>query len=170
MPARSGRGGSHRSYPHARIGIRRSGPADASPTSKMNSRSLILCPSEVLTSIVSAPTSFKEGLSGLRRGSSVSFESFSDLGPRAELGPLLPQHRTCGAGTGESEKCHERKAAAPFTGAEFIIILTCKGPATKLPRRAFLQLAASAAALPAVSRIATAQTYPTRERRTKVAV
>jgi tripartite-type tricarboxylate transporter receptor subunit TctC len=32
----------------------------------------------------------------------------------------------------------------------------------KLPRRNFLQLAAGAAALPAVSRIATAQTYPSR--------
>src|SRR6516165_3556093 len=32
----------------------------------------------------------------------------------------------------------------------------------KLPRRNFLQLAASAAALPAVSRIAWAQPYPTR--------
>jgi tripartite-type tricarboxylate transporter receptor subunit TctC len=32
----------------------------------------------------------------------------------------------------------------------------------QLPRRQFLQLAAGAAALPAVSRIATAQTYPTR--------
>ena len=32
----------------------------------------------------------------------------------------------------------------------------------KLPRRNFLHLAANAAALPAVSRIARAQTYPTR--------
>jgi tripartite-type tricarboxylate transporter receptor subunit TctC len=32
----------------------------------------------------------------------------------------------------------------------------------KLPRRNFLQLAAGAAALPAVSRIAEAQTYPSR--------
>jgi hypothetical protein len=32
----------------------------------------------------------------------------------------------------------------------------------KLPRRNFLHLAAGAAALPAVSRIAWAQTYPTR--------
>src|SRR5712671_675839 len=32
----------------------------------------------------------------------------------------------------------------------------------KLPRRRFLHLAAGAAALPAVSRIATAQSYPTR--------
>jgi hypothetical protein len=32
----------------------------------------------------------------------------------------------------------------------------------KLPRRKFLHLAASAAALPAVSRFAWAQTYPTR--------
>jgi tripartite-type tricarboxylate transporter receptor subunit TctC len=32
----------------------------------------------------------------------------------------------------------------------------------KLPRRAFLHLAAGAAALPAVSRIAMARTYPTR--------
>jgi tripartite-type tricarboxylate transporter receptor subunit TctC len=34
--------------------------------------------------------------------------------------------------------------------------------ATKLPRRRFLHLAASAAAIPAVSRIASAQTYPAR--------
>ena len=32
----------------------------------------------------------------------------------------------------------------------------------KLPRRRFLHLAASAAALPVMSRIATAQTYPSR--------
>jgi hypothetical protein len=32
----------------------------------------------------------------------------------------------------------------------------------KLPRRKFLHLAAGAAALPAVSRVATTQTYPTR--------
>ena len=32
----------------------------------------------------------------------------------------------------------------------------------KLPRRAFLHLAAGAAALPTVSRIASAQAYPTR--------
>ena len=32
----------------------------------------------------------------------------------------------------------------------------------KLPRRRFLHLAAGAAALPAVSRVAWAQTYPTR--------
>jgi len=32
----------------------------------------------------------------------------------------------------------------------------------RLPRRSFLRLAAGAAALPAVSRIARAQTYPTR--------
>jgi hypothetical protein len=36
------------------------------------------------------------------------------------------------------------------------------GGTMKFPRRRFLQLTASAAALPAVSRIATAQTYPTR--------
>jgi tripartite-type tricarboxylate transporter receptor subunit TctC len=35
----------------------------------------------------------------------------------------------------------------------------------KLPRRTFLNLAAGAAALPAVSRIASAQTYPTRPAR-----
>ena len=34
--------------------------------------------------------------------------------------------------------------------------------AVKLPRRRFLHLAAGAAALPAMSRIASAQTYPTR--------
>src|SRR6202521_5599018 len=37
-----------------------------------------------------------------------------------------------------------------------------KGNAMKLPRRRFLHLAAGAAALPAVSRIARAQAYPTR--------
>src|ERR1700730_14163818 len=37
-----------------------------------------------------------------------------------------------------------------------------KGNAMKLPRRRFLHLAAGAAALPAVSRIARAQTYPSR--------
>jgi hypothetical protein len=40
----------------------------------------------------------------------------------------------------------------------------------KLPRCTLLHLAASAAALPAVSRIASAETYPAREHRTKVAV
>jgi hypothetical protein len=89
-----------------RIGIRCSGPADASPTSKMNSRRLILCPSEVLTSIVSAPTIFKEGRSGLRRGSSVSFESFSDLGPRAELGSVPPS-------TADMRRWHGRVQKGP---------------------------------------------------------
>jgi tripartite-type tricarboxylate transporter receptor subunit TctC len=37
-----------------------------------------------------------------------------------------------------------------------------RGDAMKLPRRNFLHLAASAAALPAVSRVARAQTYPSR--------
>jgi tripartite-type tricarboxylate transporter receptor subunit TctC len=40
----------------------------------------------------------------------------------------------------------------------------------KLPRRRFLHLAAGAAALPAVSRIAWAQTYPTRPVRIIVGV
>jgi hypothetical protein len=53
-------------------------------------------------------------------------------------------------------------APAPFTGAEIRIVLARRGPAIKLPRRTFLHLAASAAALPPVSRIASAQTYPTR--------
>jgi len=39
---------------------------------------------------------------------------------------------------------------------------TCKGTKMKLPRRRFLHLAAGAAALPAVSRLAIAQTYPSR--------
>jgi hypothetical protein len=37
----------------------------------------------------------------------------------------------------------------------------------KIPRRKFLRLAAGAAALPAVSRIAIAQIYPLRERRAR---
>lgn len=40
----------------------------------------------------------------------------------------------------------------------------------KLLRHAFSHLMASVTALPAVLRIATAQTYPTRERRSKIAV
>jgi tripartite-type tricarboxylate transporter receptor subunit TctC len=40
----------------------------------------------------------------------------------------------------------------------------------KLPRRSFLELAAGAVALPAVSRIARAQTYPTRQVRLVVAI
>src|SRR6202166_237444 len=38
----------------------------------------------------------------------------------------------------------------------------CRGGSMKLPRRRFLHLAAAAVALPAVSRFAWAQTYPTR--------
>lgn len=49
-----------------------------------------------------------------------------------------------------------------FHGAEIRIVLVCEGPAMKLPRRTFLHPAAGAAALPAMSRIASAQTYPTR--------
>jgi hypothetical protein len=37
-----------------------------------------------------------------------------------------------------------------------------QGNLMKLPRRKFVHLAAGAAALPAVSRVATAQAYPTR--------
>ena len=40
--------------------------------------------------------------------------------------------------------------------------MQCQGSLMKLPRRKFLHLAAGAAALPAVSRIAQAQAYPTR--------
>jgi tripartite-type tricarboxylate transporter receptor subunit TctC len=42
------------------------------------------------------------------------------------------------------------------------IIAEEEGTAMKLPRRAFLHLAAGAAALPAASRVARAQAYPTR--------
>jgi tripartite-type tricarboxylate transporter receptor subunit TctC len=50
-------------------------------------------------------------------------------------------------------------------------LLACisESNAVKLPRRRFLQLAASAAALPAVSRMARAQAYPTRPVRAVVA-
>jgi len=41
-------------------------------------------------------------------------------------------------------------------------MVSLRGHAMKLPRRRFLHLAAGAAALPAISRIAWAQTYPTR--------
>jgi tripartite-type tricarboxylate transporter receptor subunit TctC len=51
----------------------------------------------------------------------------------------------------------------PFRGAGIGIVLVSSGGAPmKLFRRQFLHLAAGAAALPAVSRIARAQTYPTR--------
>ena len=45
-----------------------------------------------------------------------------------------------------------------------------RGAATKLPRRQFLRLAAGAAVLPAVPRIAAAQAYPTRPVRIVVAL
>jgi tripartite-type tricarboxylate transporter receptor subunit TctC len=47
--------------------------------------------------------------------------------------------------------------------------VACKGGIVKLPRRQFLHLAAGAAAMPAVSQIAAAQTYPTRPVRIIVA-
>jgi tripartite-type tricarboxylate transporter receptor subunit TctC len=43
-----------------------------------------------------------------------------------------------------------------------LCLATTPGNAMKLPRRTFLQLAAGAAALPAISRIASAQAWPTR--------
>jgi hypothetical protein len=45
-----------------------------------------------------------------------------------------------------------------------------KGNAMKLPRRQFLHLAAGAAALPAVTRVARAQAYPTRPARSSLAL
>jgi tripartite-type tricarboxylate transporter receptor subunit TctC len=52
---------------------------------------------------------------------------------------------------------------------KWLACLISGGNAVKLPRRRFLRLAANAAALPAVSRIAWAQTYPTRPVRAVVA-
>src|ERR1700687_915559 len=55
------------------------------------------------------------------------------------------------------------KIASLFTGTAIGIALAASGGIVmKLPRRRFLHLAAGAAALPAVSRFAWAQTYPTR--------
>jgi tripartite-type tricarboxylate transporter receptor subunit TctC len=45
---------------------------------------------------------------------------------------------------------------------KWLACLHFRGNAVKLPRRQFLHLAAGAATLPAVSRIAWAQAYPTR--------
>jgi tripartite-type tricarboxylate transporter receptor subunit TctC len=63
--------------------------------------------------------------------------------------------RTAGQG-------HERKSR-PLSEARELEYLWCpKGHPMKLPRRQFLHLAAGAAALPALSRFAWAQAYPTR--------
>jgi tripartite-type tricarboxylate transporter receptor subunit TctC len=54
--------------------------------------------------------------------------------------------------------------AAPFGGTGVVIAFgVARGHAMKLTRRRFLQLVASAAALPAVSRVARAQAYPARQ-------
>src|SRR6266403_5942483 len=59
-----------------------------------------------------------------------------------------------------SAKCQE---AISHGAAEFATVRPdTEGAAMKLPRRAFLHLAAGAAALPAVSRFARAQDYPSR--------
>src|SRR5262249_60663476 len=55
------------------------------------------------------------------------------------------------------------RVARPFSRAR-------EGTPMKLPRRQFLHLAAGAAALPAASRVAWAQTYPARPVRLIVAV
>src|SRR5262249_15328162 len=52
-------------------------------------------------------------------------------------------------------------AAIEGRGAQAMVVLVLRN-AMKLPRRKFLHLAASAAALPAASRIVRAQTYPSR--------
>ena len=52
---------------------------------------------------------------------------------------------------------------APFRGTGIgLALVSPRGHAMKLPRRQFLHLASGAAALPAVSRIARAQAYPSR--------
>src|SRR5438128_2087442 len=57
-----------------------------------------------------------------------------------------------------------RKALAAHAARANLRLQNRSGEATmlKFPRRKFLHLAAGAAALPAVSRVASAQTYPTR--------
>jgi hypothetical protein len=57
--------------------------------------------------------------------------------------------------------CHEEREGGMRVRAGFLNNVKCEG-AMKLARRKFLHLAAGAAALPAASRVATAQTYPTR--------
>jgi len=63
-----------------------------------------------------------------------------------------------------------KSAMSGSRGSEIGIVFGVDGLAMKLPRRMFLHLAASAAAFPAMSRIASAQTYPTREHRARIAV
>jgi Tripartite tricarboxylate transporter family receptor len=65
----------------------------------------------------------------------------------------------------KSEKGHQEPPTFPTAGAGLVPIADAGGQregAMKLPRRRFLHLAAGTVALPAVSRIAGAQTYPAR--------
>src|SRR6516165_10685853 len=71
--------------------------------------------------------------------------------------------QTLRSATGMSAKCQSR-----HSGGFWVLSLVGKGAQVrgaspvKLPRRKFLRLAAGAAALPAMSRIARAETYPSR--------
>ena len=61
------------------------------------------------------------------------------------------------------DRCVGSGIAAPSRGAEIgIALVSPGGHAMKLPRRTFLHLAAGAAVLPVLSRIAFAQSYPAR--------
>src|SRR6516162_8407515 len=71
-------------------------PSRCTASSKMNWRRRILCPSEVLTGIVSAPTSFKEGQSKLRGGSNALSGQTGNDGRRWPC-PLYPEKRTSNA-------------------------------------------------------------------------
>jgi len=63
---------------------------------------------------------------------------------------------------GTIQKQHDRPASPAEGGMKPFVVNMSRETAVKLPRRTFLHLAAGAAALPAVSRMARAQTYPTR--------
>src|SRR5712691_1206247 len=74
-----------------------------------------------------------------------------------------PRRQQCRGRAGQDERDEARNALAQRARNYYAVApqLLWEGN-MKLPRRRFLHLAAGAAALPAVSRIARAQTYPTR--------
>ena len=97
----------------------------------------------------------RAGFSRSRAGSSAPAGT-ADLTRPIPSAPLLARH--C-----DMRRCGMRDTAGSIKGAGIRIAFgAAEGHIMKLPRRKFLRLAAGAAAVPAVSRIARAQTYPTR--------
>src|SRR5260370_38513215 len=80
--------------------------------------------------------------------------------PRAYMGTPPPTQRIGGASSQRCQRDHADVVAAclyPAVASKFV-----GHPPMTLPRRQFLHLAAGAAALPAMPRIARAQPYPSR--------